>query len=331
MDIQILLWFQSLRLALGPVVQAAVAFVSDLAAGTVLVGMLLVVYWCLDKALGQELGFAYCLSFLANQTLKNTFCCQRPWVRDQRIQPASQALAHATGYSFPSGHSQTAGSVFGGIGMSSRVRRPLRILCWALAIVIPLSRCYLGVHTPQDVIVGLAEGIVGVLLARALLGWAERGEGRDIVCVVAGLLLIAVFIAYVTLKPYPADVSASLAASGSTDKVVDCYKGGGLVAGLLVGWLLERRIVRFGTDGLCRAERWMRAAVGLVCVGAVQLLLKGPLVALLGLWWGEFAKNGLLAFAGLFVAPAIFSAIGRRVWHAGGDGAAAAGEQAHEG
>jgi membrane-associated phospholipid phosphatase len=329
MDIEILLWFQSLRLALGPVVQAAVAFVSDLASGTVLVGLLLVVYWCLDKALGQELGFAYCLSFLANQTLKNTFCCQRPWVRDQRIRPASQALAHATGYSFPSGHSQTAGSVFGGIGMSPRVRRPLRVLCWAMAVVIPVSRCYLGVHTPQDVVVGLAEGLVGVLLARALLAWAERGERHDAACVAAGLLLVTAFIAYVTLKPYPADVADGLAAAGTTDKVVDCYKGGGIVAGLLVGWLLEGRLVRFSTDGLCRPERLMRAVVGLVCVGAVQLLLKRPLVALLGLWWGEFVKNGLLAITGLFVAPAVFSAIGRRVWHDGGKGAELAGE--HDG
>jgi hypothetical protein len=143
-----------------------------------------------------------------------------------------------------------------------------------------------------------------------------------------GLLLIAAFIAYVSLKPYPADVADGLAAAGTTDKVVDCYKGGGLVAGLLVGWLLEGRLVRFSTDDLCRPERWMRALVGLVCVGAVQLLLKRPLVALLGLWWGEFVKNGLLALAGLFVAPAIFSAIGRRVWHEGGDDEALAGRRA---
>lgn len=314
MDIEVLLWFQTLRAALGPGVEAAVAALSDIAAGVVTICIPLVIYWCADKTLGSELAFAYGISYLSNQTLKNTVCCYRPWVRDARIQPAQAAIRHATGYSFPSGHTQTAASLYGGIGASRKVPKALRVICWAYAIFVPFSRCFLGVHTPQDVIVGFAEGIVGIFLARMLLGWVGDDQGRVRRVALIGLAVTAAFLAYTALKPYPLDYIDGELAADPADMIVDCFSGAGFLVGMLVGWLCERRFVRFSTADLKASERILRLVIGLLCVVLPYVVLKTPLASALGRYWGTFACYCLVVFGGIFVAPAIFEPVGRRIW-----------------
>lgn len=71
--------------------------------------------------------------------------------------------------SFPSGHALFATSFFGGAAalLSARLRsRPLRAAVWIVAIsftaLVGLSRVYLGVHYPSDVLAGYATGIIWV-------------------------------------------------------------------------------------------------------------------------------------------------------------------------
>jgi undecaprenyl-diphosphatase len=88
-------------------------------------------------------------------------------------------------FSFPSGHALFAVCFFGGLAalLSHRLRgRPAQILVWAMALVliflIGVSRIYLGVHYPTDVIGGFAVGTVWV--ASVALGdrLAERWRLR---------------------------------------------------------------------------------------------------------------------------------------------------------
>ncbi len=72
-------------------------------------------------------------------------------------------------YSFPSGHALFAVCFFGGLAvlLSHRLPgRPAQILVWVIALVliflIGISRIYLGVHYPTDVIGGFAVGTVWV-------------------------------------------------------------------------------------------------------------------------------------------------------------------------
>ena len=115
---------------------------------------------------------------LLNTGLKGLFARARPDTFFDYY-PAPQS------FSFPSGHALVATCFFGGIAvlLSHRLRgRLARILVWAsalfLILLIGVSRVYLGVHYPTDVIGGFAVGIVWV--ASVALGdrLAERRRLR---------------------------------------------------------------------------------------------------------------------------------------------------------
>ena len=117
----------------------------------------LLIFWCVDKRQGYYVFLVGALGTVCNQFLKLAFRIPRPWVLDPDFQIVEAARADATGYSFPSGHTQnivgTTASIF-----ASRKEAWVRIVCVVLMLLVPFSRMYLGVHTPLDVGRGLPDG-----------------------------------------------------------------------------------------------------------------------------------------------------------------------------
>lgn len=315
MDIEILLWFQGIREALGPAFELAMNIISASAAGVVTMLIPLGMFWCVDKAMATFVGINFAFGGLLNQALKNTFCIYRPWIRDPRMVPSEAALPDATGYSFPSGHTQSAFSVYGGLGWKAREKsRAVFVLMFVLSVLVAISRCYLGVHTPQDVIVGAVEALVVLALVERLMSWAEAKDGRDIVIAIVLVVLSLALLAYATLRPYPLDYVDGELLVDPTDMIKDCYKMSGAVIGIGVGWVAERRLVGFSTEGIGIPERIMRFLVGDAVLIPTRFFIDPMLRSALGVWWGPFAAYLLLCLAGFVVAPAIFEAIGKRVW-----------------
>lgn len=124
----------------------------------------LLIFWCVDKRQGYYVFLVGALGTVCNQFLKLAFRIPRPWVLDPDFQIVEAARADATGYSFPSGHTQnivgTTASIF-----ASRKEAWVRIVCVVLMVLVPFSRMYLGVHTPLDVGVAF---LTALALAAAL-------------------------------------------------------------------------------------------------------------------------------------------------------------------
>lgn len=96
-----------------PFFDKLMGLVTNLGGEAVFIVAAIIVFWCLNKSCGyymMTVGFA---GTIINQFLKLWFRIPRPWVKDPNFTIVESARAEATGYSFPSGHTQNAFAVFG--------------------------------------------------------------------------------------------------------------------------------------------------------------------------------------------------------------------------
>ena len=145
-----------------PLLDTLMQGVTELGGETLFMLFMLVVFWCVDKNKGYFLMLLCFTGTAVNQMLKITFCIPRPWVLDPSFEIVESARAGATGFSFPSGHTQNAVAAYGGMFCITK-KLWVRVVCMVLALLIPFSRLYLGVHTPLDVGVSFLIGWLLVL------------------------------------------------------------------------------------------------------------------------------------------------------------------------
>ena len=250
--------------------------VTQLGGEVIFIVAAVVVFWCVSKWEGYYLmTIAFCGTVL-NQFLKLICRVPRPWVRDPNFTIVESARAEATGYSFPSGHTQNAIGLFGGMARWGG-RRWVRLGLTALALVIAFSRMYLGVHTPADVGVSLVLAAALVLGLYPLMRRAQE-KPRYMGYVLAAMLVVSgAFVVFVEAYGFSADTDAENLASG----IGNAWKMLGAVAGMTLAWLLDRRYIHFETQAVWWVQV-IKVAVGMALLLAIKSGLKAPLLALLG-------------------------------------------------
>ncbi len=307
MDIEFLLWLQGLR---GGALDGILLAVTDFVVSPVMYVFVAVLYWCISKRAAVYLAMNLSLGTFVNQTLKNTFCTYRPWIRNPEVVPLAEAKAGATGYSFPSGHTQVAATEFLSLAHWQKKRLWVVLVCVFMTLLVGFTRMYLGVHTPQDVLLSLLLSLVVLLVNAKLLAFVDKKKNGDIWMLVVGLLLVAAMLFYTTLKSYPLDYAGGELLVNPAEMITDCYAAGGCLAGFLAGWVLERRFVDFGLF-VPRRAKFLRAVVGSAVLYFYAEFARDFLTSAL-LNWGEF-----LFFFGAFVYilylfPLAFSAWEKR-------------------
>lgn len=259
-----------------PVLDAIMSVVTELGGETVYMAIAIIAFWCVSKGLGYYIltvGFA---GTVLNQFLKITCRIPRPWVQDPEFTIVESAREAATGYSFPSGHTQNAFASVGCLGMWSR-RASWRIVCAVVIALIALSRMYLGVHTPLDVGVSLALGLVLTIALWPVFRDIEEHPRRMYVSLAILLALTAAYIAYTELYPFPADTDAANLASARENG----WKLFGAGFAMLCGFALDQRYIRFEVKAPI-AGQVLKCVLGLALTMAIRAGLKAPLYALLG-------------------------------------------------
>ena len=302
MDIDILLFFQQFREGAGACLTEffrKMSFIGEMNVVLIIVG---VIYWCVSKEFGNYLLMGWSGNRIVNGLLKVTACAYRPWIRDTRIIPDAEALATATGYSFPSGHSMNAASLYGGGAIRKDLPRALRIVLGLIAVLIALSRNFLGVHTPQDILVGLAAGLLVMWLTGRLLKWIEAHPGKDILVACVGIAIAVAVAVFAAVKSYPEDRDAAgkLLVDGAK-MANDTFKAVGWAIGYLAGWVLERRFIGFSTD-VPMKTRVTRFVTGLLGFYAVSLVL----VPLVKSWIPGPSGTALSCFLQMFYVSFLF-------------------------
>ena len=274
MDINILLILQDFRNGIGSVFTGFLSKMSMIGEMEVVLIIMALIYWCVNKSYGTYFLMGWSGNRVINGLLKVTACVYRPWIRDPRIVPDSEAMAAATGYSFPSGHSMNAASLYGGGAIRKELPRALRISLGIIFVLIAFSRNFLGVHTPQDILAGSAAGLFIMWLTMKLMVRLEADPSKDIPVMCAGIAIAIIVAIFAAVRSYPEDYDAAgkLLVDGAK-MAKDTYKGVGWCIGFFAGWVLERRYVGFSTD-IPVIRRVTRLVTGLLSYYAVTLILK---------------------------------------------------------
>lgn len=249
--------------------------------------LLPLIYWCLDRRVGARLTILFLLSTYVNSVAKTLGGQPRPYdYAPDDVAP----LWEATGYGLPSGHTQSAVVVWG--YLASQFRRAwLWVVTALLIVLIPLSRVYLGVHFPTDLLGGYLLGVsillVYVWLEPSVESWLG-GKG------LAWRLALALGVPLLLTLLYHTE---------------DGIRVGATLTGMAVGFTLERHLVRFKSGGA-----WGKCALRfLLGIGVLFGLWVGLDVAFEGLEPAilfRFVRYGSIGLWGGLGAPWVFVRLG---------------------
>ena len=257
-----------------PALDQIVALVTRLGEETVFLVLGLLILWCIDKKWGFRFLAAGLVGSAANQLLKAIFLIPRPWVIDPEFTIVEAAREAATGYSFPSGHTQTAATVYGVLAAWLN-RKWAKTLAAVLILAVGFSRMYLGVHTPYDVGVALLVGMLTVWVMMKLFAWAGDRPERDARIHIGVFGLMLVLLAYVLFAPVREANVAEFDAHG----VENAWKLVGTVAGLIAAWLIDQKVTHYETKAPLPVQV-IKLGLGFALVMAVRMGLKPVLNAL---------------------------------------------------
>lgn len=278
--------------------------VTELGGETAFLVIALIVFWCCDKLHGYYVLSVGFFGTLSNQFLKITCRVPRPWVLDPEFTILEEAREAATGYSFPSGHSSNAVGTFGSIAAVVK-EKWIRIGCIVIAVLVPLSRMYVGVHTPADVLVGSGMALALVLIMKPII-YRDNGKNIPVVFGVGALLSLA-FLAYVELWTFPEDIDPHNMESA----IKNAYTLLGCLCGLLIAHYLDEKKLHFPVKAVWWAQV-LKVLLGLLLVLAVKEGTKGILDLLCG---GHMVARGIRYFLVVIMAGVIWPMTFR--WFAG--------------
>ena len=307
-DLQYLYWLQGLREASANFFTPFMMWVSDFATSWIIL-IPAFIFWCINKRSGTFLLLSTGISKFINGAAKLTVCAYRPWIRDARILPTEEAMATAGGYSFPSGHTMDSSPIYGGLAVLTRKKAMwFACLCGVMIILTALSRNYLGVHTPQDVVVGTLLGLFSVYLAAKVLNVWENHGWLVLVC---GFVLCAAAIVYFTVKSYPMDYVDGKLLVDPAKMARHGYTGVGSLAGALLGMFLDKVCIHHKETG------FNAAGVVLSLIGVAICYYGSPILRnvdnnLFGQNWGRFANQFITMMFIFVVWPLVLKVCARK-------------------
>ncbi len=187
---------------------------------------------------------------LINGLAKVTACVYRPWVLDSRVKPLKEVFSAATGYSFPSGHVTTATTLFAGAAIKGKFSKALKIVLIICLLLVAFSRNYVGVHSVVDVFCALVFSLTVIFIFSKIFDKLEERPDLDIVVAGVGILVAILIVVFAFTKSYPMDYdSAGQLIVNPAILMLDTFRNAGLAIATFVSWTIERRFIKFSTEG----------------------------------------------------------------------------------
>ena len=240
------------------------SLITEIGGETVLLVLGFAFFWCIDKRQGYFTLLCGLFGTVINQGLKLVCKVPRPWVLDPEFTIVESAREAATGYSFPSGHTQNVTGTFGSLAVGQRKHKWVVISSIVIIVLVAFSRMYLGVHTPKDVLVSLAIAAALIFVLRPVFATEESFRRYMPYIVVAGFALTVALLLYVFLLPEAGVDAANLASARKNACTLH-----GAVLGLVAVFFLEKRLGEFDTRAV-----WYVQIIKMIGGFAIVLLIK---------------------------------------------------------
>jgi len=240
MDQTISIWFESIR---NGFLDAFFLIITEFGDELVFLIISSVLYWLVNKDFGYRFMMIFLTTIAINDVLKNIIARPRPW----EAGVVSVVGEGSYGLSMPSGHAQ--GSMTMALVLHEKfgkLKKWVPYLLFSIAILVSISRVYLGQHYLTDVIAGIGVSFV-VYYAFIKLAPKVKLRPQTLVYYVAPLLLVLLF--FVQDKNYFVSVSAMI--------------------GLTIGYDLEKKYINYDIKAPWKTQV-LKYALGL----GVALLLK---------------------------------------------------------
>ena len=257
-----------------PVFDAFFSLITRMGEEVFFLAIAIIFFWCVNKREGYFVLLTGLFGTVLNQGAKLLFRIPRPWVYDPTFEVVGDAKVAATGYSFPSGHTQNAAGTLGAISAYKPTVKKT-IICTALILLVAFSRMYLGVHTLLDVVVSLVFALILILVLRPVFTDDEKFHKFMPWVVTFGVIFSVGLLAFVvsiggdeTLDPhnYESGLKNACTLMGCT-------------IGLIPAYIVDRKWTKFETKAPWYAQI-IKIAIGLAVVLAIKSGLSSPLTAL---------------------------------------------------
>lgn len=284
-----------------PVLNFFFSFITLFGEETVFMAVGMIIFWCVDKFKGY---YILCVGFFGtvlNQFLKIVCRVPRPWIKDPDFTIVESAKEAAGGYSFPSGHTQTSVGLYGGIARTTNNTR-LRIAMIVLAGLVALSRMYLGVHTPADVLVSLAIATVLIFVAYPIFKKAEKSPKVMYAVLFFFLAVIIAYLCFVLFYTFPQEAYAADAIGNLESARKNGFTLFGCALGIIVVYTADLKWIKFETKAVFWAQI-IKVIGGLALVLLAKELLRAPLDALFD---GHLIARSLRYFIMVIVGGALW-------------------------
>ena len=279
-----------------PVISAFMSLITYCGDEIFFMALALAVFWCISKRDGYYILLVGFLGMVGNQFLKLLFRIPRPWVLDPDFTIVESARAAATGYSFPSGHTQNIVGTMTCVSLMTRQKK-IRIIAIVLMILVPFSRMYLGCHTPLDVGVSFILALVLAFAIRPLIVSSEQRPGLLWRLLFISLITVLLYWIFITFYSFPADIDAENLYSGTKN----AYTLLGCLIGLMVVKVLDDRFIHFQVGAVWWIQI-IKTVLGLLLIVGVRAGMKAPLQAIMP----EFPATAVRYFFMVLFAGAVW-------------------------